>query len=189
MTTVSETISPELSAGEQLLWSGQPRQGFVFCLLDVVLIPFGFYVFCAGVLHVWEFWSWHSLLPRLLMLPTVPLIVGGAYFFAGRFFVEARQRASVFYAITNKRVIIISGMIFRRVKSWDLRALPTPALLERRRGEGAVIFSRAMPLTSPMAAFWWWPGYVDETTPYFDHIANVKAVCEIAREAQRGAIG
>ena len=125
-------IQRELSAGEKLLWSGQPRQGPRLNISDVFVIPFSL-VWC-GFAIFWETTVIKGHAPLLFKLWGVPFVVIGLYVVFGRFFVNARTRARTFYGVTNKRLIIVTGSFSRCVRSLPWELLPQAALVER--GEG-----------------------------------------------------
>jgi hypothetical protein len=98
--------------------------------------------------------------------------------------VDAKQRASTILGVTNQRILIISGLVSRKIKSMNLRTLSDISLDERSNGQGTISFGP----TSPFA--WWtggmnWPGM--PSAPSFESIPNARSVYEIIREAQRNA--
>jgi len=110
-------------------------------------------------------------------------VTAGIYLVAGRFLVEARQRSRTFYAVTSERIIIVSGLLSRTVKSIDLKTLSEMALSERRNGSGSIVFGPASP-------FDWmympgWPGVGSRMAARFDLIPKVRSVYETIRSAQR----
>ena len=112
-------IRPELETGERILWAGQPRQGLRFSLFDLYAVPFGLFFF--GFAVVWTVMAYRGF--PLFALFGVPFLLVGTYVAFGRFFVEARQRAKTYYAVTNRRMIVVSGLVNRTVKSLDLSTL------------------------------------------------------------------
>jgi hypothetical protein len=64
------------------------------------------------------------------------------YLALGRFIFDAKQRASIYYAVTSKRIIIISGVFSRHAKSLNLETLTDLLLVGRADGSGTIVFGR-----------------------------------------------
>ena len=83
---------------------------------ELFLTPFAL-LWCGFAI----FWEWQVLqapnAPVFFVLWGVPFVLIGLYMVFGRFFVDALQRAKTFYGVTNERVIIVSGLFGRKVKS------------------------------------------------------------------------
>ena len=186
MTVLQEQIARELSAGERMLWSGQPRQGVVLRGSDALLIPFSL-MWCGFAI----FWEWSVIgapeAPAFFVLWGVPFVAVGLYVVVGRFFGEAWQRARTFYAVTDERVLIVSGVFSRKVKSLSLRTLADLSVTERRNGVGSVTFGGGSPFGAMFGGLSGWPGAGAHQGPRFDLIPQAKAVFEIIRTAQRSA--
>ena len=113
MDDVSE-ITRELDPTERILWSGRPRQGLRLQASDAIAIPFslmwgGFAFFWEGtVIHL--FWTTpagtRGPLAFFVLFGSVFATVG-AYLVLGRFFADARTRARTWYAITDRRALIV----------------------------------------------------------------------------------
>ena len=175
-------VESQLSPNERLLWSGQPRQGLFLRAADAYLIPFS--VLWGGFAIFWESSVILGGAPFFFMLWGVPFVLVGLYMIIGRFFVDAKQRSKSYYGVTNERVIIVSGLFSRKVKSLNLRTLTDVSLDEKSDGSGTITFGA----TNPMS--WWsggmsFPGWGQQSTPSFELILEAKQVYEIIRDAQR----
>jgi hypothetical protein len=185
MNNAPQEILKELSGREAILWSGQPRQGVVLRASDAFMIPFS--LLWCGFAIFWE----SSVLsapkaPGFFAVWGVPFVAMGIYMVIGRFFVEARQRASTYYAVTPERVLIVSGIFSRAVKSLNLRTLTDISLSEAGSGEGTITFGPQSPFASPFGMTSW-PGASQQAGPKFDLIAGAKSVYDTIRNAQRAA--
>lgn len=182
MNTVLDGIRNELSPGEQVLWSGQPRQGVIVRGADAFLIPFS--LLWGGFAIFWELSVIKSSGPDFFALFGIPFVLVGIYFIVGRFFVDAKIRAKTFYAVTDQRVLFVSGVFARRVKSLNLRTLSDLALSEGKSGVGTITFGAGSPLASMYDGLYWPAWYLGSR---FDAIPNARSVFEIIRAAQRAS--
>lgn len=186
----SPLIERELSAGERLLWSGQPRPGVWLRASDALIIPFSM-LWCGFAI----FWEAMALLgpgrhggPIGLVFPLfgIPFVLFGLYFVAGRFFVEALIRRHTHYGITNERIILISGLFARRTQSLNLRTLSEMALSERPDGSGTITFGPPHPL-----GFWMpagpWPGTHRFAPAMFERVDRAREVYDLIRKTQKNS--
>ena len=182
---LSEEVGRELSPGEQVLWTGRPRQGIVFRGSDLLAIPFS--LLWCGFAIFWEHGVVTSNAPAFFTVWGIPFVLIGLYMVAGRFFFEAQQRARTFYAVTPERILIVAGVFSRTVKSLSLATLTDVTLTEGRNGEGEITFGpqNAFPSFFGNAG---WPGAPRRQPPRFDLVPNAKSVYEKIRWAQRGAL-
>jgi hypothetical protein len=171
-----------LSINELVLWSGAPRQGLMLRASDLLMIPFS--LMWGGFAVFWEYSVFTSDAPLLFRLWGIPFVLVGLYMVAGRFVVEAWQRAYTDYAVTDDRIIIRSGIFRRQMKSLNLRAMGEFSLTENGKGEGTIVFgvSPAGNMFSGLAS---WPGV--EELPRFDTIPDARKVYEIIRNAHSAA--
>lgn len=184
MNAFPEQIRQELSPGEQTVWWGRPRQGLVLRGSDAIAIPFSL-LWCGCFAIFWESGVVSSNAPPFFVLWGVPFVAIGLYMVIGRFFVEAKQRASTFYAVTPERVLIVSGLLSRKVKSLNLRTLSDISLSQSGSGEGSISFGPQRPFASMFGGSW--PGAEQQLGPRFDLISDAKLVYEKIRDAQRSA--
>jgi hypothetical protein len=179
-------IAQVLDSGESLIWSGAPRQGMLLRASDAYMIPFsllwgGFAIFWeAGVLRM------NGPTAGFMSIWGIPFVLIGLYMIVGRFFVDARIRAKTFYGLTNRRAIIISGLLSRTINSLPLRTLTDISLQERRDRSGTVLLGRPQPYSS-LGSGMRWPGMSQYSTRAFEMIPNAKAVHDQLLEAQRAA--
>ena len=128
---VSLKIQSELMAGESLLWTGKPNPRVVFHSDDWYLIPFsllwgGFAIFWeAGVLGYWGDSSKGGTPSTFMALWGIPFIVIGQYLIWGRFLYDAWLKRRTYYAVTNRRLLVVQGG-WKRKSSWMyIKAIPT----------------------------------------------------------------
>ncbi|MDO9029911.1 MAG: PH domain-containing protein [Hydrogenophaga sp.] len=181
---VPESIRDELSPGEQVVWSGQPRQGVVVRGSDALAIPFS--LLWAGFAVFWLVSAAQSGAPLPFVLFGVPFVLVGLYIVVGRFFVEAKQREKTFYALTPHRVIIASGLFSRKVRSMQLKTLSEISLSERSDGTGTISFGAQHPMASMFGGMSSWPGAEQYLGPRFDLVPQARSVYEAVRKTQAG---
>jgi len=168
-----QAISGELESDERLLWSGTPPQGLLLRGSDAFLIPFS--LMWCGFAIFWETTVLLSGAPTFFALWGVPFVLVGLYFVVGRFVVDAKQRSRIAYGVTDRRVIIISGVLSKNVKSLALRTLADLTLAEKADGTGTITFGP----THPMARWYGgaaWPGMAAYASPCFESIPRAKEV-------------
>ena len=185
MNLLNEAIKAQLSSGENVLWSGQPRQGVIVRGSDAFMIPFS--LMWGGFAIFWEFSVLTSNAPAFFVLWGIPFVLVGLYLIVGRFFFEAKQRTHTFYAVTNERILIVSGVFTRKVKSLNFRTLSDLSLTEGKDNEGSISFGGGSPFSSMFGGFSGWPGMEAHMGPRFELIAGAKSVFEIIRGIQRAA--
>lgn len=83
-------------------------------------------------------------------------------------------------------MLIVSGLVSRKVKSLSLRTLTDVTLEQRADGTGSVTFGPSHPFA------WWyqglaWPGMSAQASPSFELIPSAKEVYDLIHDAQRGS--
>ena len=169
-----------MTVRERVLWAGRPRQGVVFRSSDAFMIPFS--LLWGGFAIFWETMAIMSGAPFFFVLWGIPFVLVGLYMIFGRLVVDAMQRERTFYGVTDQRIIIVSGLTNRKVKSLNLRTLSDVSLSEKEDRSGSITFGTRHPMS-----WWWggmtWPG-MPHAVPSFEMIADAKRVYEDIREAQ-----
>jgi len=171
-------FSAELRPSEKLLWSGRPRQGVFLTQKDAGMIPFS--LMWGGFSFFWEYKAISSGAPLFSDLWGVPFVLLGLYMIVGRFFYEAMLRSRTFYGLTNERIIIISGLSSRTVKSLQVQTLTDVTLSEEASGTGTVTFGPNMSYSGRGS------GASRSPQPSFESIADAREVFERICSARRG---
>ena len=174
-------IESQLSLGEQLLWTGRPRQGFLLRSSDAYMIPFSLLWF--GFAVFWESSVWFTDAPIFFRLWGIPFVCIGLYMVAGRFFVDRQMRANTYYGLTNERAVIVSGLFSQQIKSLSLRNVTDLSLDEKANGVGTIRFGPQISQT--LQASWPFGDNQQQASPSFELIPDSKKVYEIIRNAQR----
>lgn len=175
-------IKQTLGDDEKLLWTGRPRLGIIIRGNDVILIPFS--LMWGGFAFFWEMTVILQGAPLIFMLWGIPFVLIGIHLIFGRFFVDSRQRANTYYGITNKRIIIISGLFRQSINSIDLDTLTNLSLTEKPNGSGTIQLGPSNPWTGAFGDSSW-PGIGQYRTPSLVLIENARNVYEIIQDARR----
>ena len=130
--------APYLEPGERLVWTGAPATGLRFAFADLgpSFVGLVFTVFAI----VWTATAAGGPGPAFLpVMGLVPLAIG-VYLLIGRRFWAAYRRARTAYALTDRRAIIATRHLGRRLRSFPI----TPGLqIDFRLGdESTLIFAR-----------------------------------------------
>jgi len=166
-------LKDHLLDSEKIIWSGRPIQGILFTGRDWLLIPFS--LLWGGFAIFWE----SSVIalartPIFIKLWGVPFVLVGVYLIFGRFLLDAWSRKRIYYAITNKRILISRSGPFGKLTAMNLNQLPEASLSESANGLGTIRFGQA---SSPWARgngfSSWSPAF--DPTPQFIAIENARA--------------
>ncbi len=136
--------------GEDLRWSGVPKQGLLLRFSDLWMVPFS--LAWGGFALFWEFQAIQTYrqgtAPEALPMALfgIPFVLIGLYLIVGRFFFDAYRRKHTFYGLTDRRVIIVSGRLRQKVTSLPRESLLEVTLSEHVGGRGTIVFGRDAPL-------------------------------------------
>jgi hypothetical protein len=176
MTTSDSPFAERLLRGEKVIWRGRPQQGLMLTRRDALLIPFslvwgGFTIF------------WESTVLRMQNVPLFMALFGavfvliGLFLIIGRFFVDAWIRTGVFYALTDRRILILRSRPSMSFQAVSLDRLPEATLNETSNGRGTIRFGPALSIWNnrAMGGFGAWVASLDPI-PQFLAIDDVKKV-------------
>jgi hypothetical protein len=135
LDSAEAVIRSKLDEGEQLVWSGRPRQGLMLQPTDAILIPFS--LLWAGFAFYWEYEVVTTHQFWVLQVWGIPFVLLGFYLLIGRFFADAYMRGQTYYGLTDKRIIIARGSTTQSIPLSDLKGV---ALAARADKSGTVVF-------------------------------------------------
>lgn len=177
-----QEIAKELSGSEKILWTGRPKSGILFRGADIFLIPFS--LLWCGFAIFWEYSVVSTHSPLFFKLWGIPFVIVGLYFVFGRFLMEAKQRNKTYYGLTSERIIIISGIFRRKLKSINLDSLGEYSLSEKSDKTGTITFGPSNPLFSMFGGMSW-PGMSNHQPPSFEMIPGARELQDLIRKNQR----
>ena len=131
-------IRKELASGEEIRWTGGPKQGLLLTTGDAVMIPFS--LLWGGFAIFWEVMAITMGAPFFFALFGLPFVAIGLYLIFGRFFHDAWTRKKTLYAVTNQRVIIYKGGKTSSIQSIFLNDLNGISLVKKSDGTGSIFF-------------------------------------------------
>jgi hypothetical protein len=181
-------IQPELTSGESIVWSGQPSPGIVFHKEDLYLIPFsllwgGFAIFWeAGVSGFWGGKGHQTGAWSFGILWGIPFVLIGQYLIWGRFFYAAWLKGRTFYAVTDRRVIVVQNGWKRQMASGYIDTLPTLIKEGGSNGIGCLRFAQPLPAAYSRNGFGAWNGLNIGSVPTFMDIENVDSVYRLVSD-------
>ncbi len=187
----SAPIDGLLSPGERVLWSGQPpRKLLMLNAGDLFLIPF--FLFWTGFSCFWEAMAIAGFLsdpvsPAICMpLFGLPFVAIGLFMLGGRFVGDALARRSTYYALTDRRAMIVSGRRSQTVTSVPLEKIENVVMTVHRNGTGTLAFAGGPGAALFASAYIYSRSSKDGSSPppVFDHIPDPKKVYDMVMEAQ-----
>jgi hypothetical protein len=174
-----DAIRRRLRPGERILWSGRPNLNAyamrgVWYLLPFSIVWLGFAIF-------WELGVISSRAPFPFALFGIPFVGMGVYMVFGRLIVATREAERATYAVTDQRVILITGAFQPAIVEMDLADLPPVQLAEAGSGVGTITFGPAMGYRVPPG----WPTMGQALRPTaFESIPDAATAYRILQDAR-----
>jgi hypothetical protein len=184
---IQQELQYELLDDEKLIWTGRPGTGIIFRKIDIFLIPFSllwFGMMLFAMFGASTSASGNSNTPWPVFLFFIPFLFAGCYITFGRFWIDKRRRANTVYAITDNRIIIRSGVLSKKVNSFNIRTLSNLSVDERSDGTGNIILSQNDFMFGMMSGMIW-QGMGTRFVPRFEVIEDVRNVYNIILKLQR----
>jgi hypothetical protein len=151
MADIPESLfQNDLMDNEKIHWTGQPDPSIIFSGSDIFMIPFsllwgGFALFWEGSVLGWIPYAGQRAnhAPLFFALWSLPFVGMGLYMIFGRFFFKVWLKKRTYYAITNKRVLIITQGFRRQVQAVFFSQIPVINKSVRGDGTGSLVFGNA----------------------------------------------
>lgn len=126
----AQKLQPELLPSESIYWAAMPNPRVIFHSDDWATIPLSllftaFSIFWeAAVLGYWDRGPRHIPPSTFMVIWGIPFIVVSQYMLWGRFLVDAWLKRRTYYAVTNRRVLILQEGWKRKTNFLFLESLP-----------------------------------------------------------------
>ncbi len=180
-----ELFQKDLFEGERIQWVGQPESHILFTRTDLFLVPFS--IVWSGFVIYWETLAWESGLFAVCL--GLPLFLIGLYFLFGRFFYKIWKKKNTYYAVTNKRILILTKKFFTRsFRATYLNTIPNIDKSVRSDGIGTITFGNQSPWDSWYANTgmdFFGPHYGREVPTFYD-IKDANRVYKMVNEMISG---
>lgn len=157
---MNRLFQEDLLKDEEILWAGQPDPSVLFTRADIFLVPFS--LLWGGFAIFWEVCvlgvvcELQNESGALAFFPLFGLafVLVGLYFIFGRFLYKIWKRKHTHYAVTNKRILVLTQLRRRDVQAAFINAIPSVNKSIRSDGVGTLRFggSSLMTLMSSMYA-------------------------------------
>jgi hypothetical protein len=178
-----DAFSSELQPEETIQWSGQPNVSIIFHREDWLAIPFslmwgGFSIFWMIAVSIGQNKPDHSFGFFGIIWGT-PFVVVGQYLIWGRFIHQRWKKKRTYYALTNRRALIVEyGFRNRTSSSAFFDSIPTVDKRVRHDGIGSIGFG------GPVASEWQWGKNKGPQTPTFYDVENADALYQTVLRLQ-----
>jgi hypothetical protein len=111
-----------LTKDETILWMGKPNPLSLFSTTDIFLIPFS--LMWGGFAIFWESLALSGGKLDFFSLWGIPIVIMGQYFIWGRFVHEYLKRMNTYYALTDKRALVLERLLGSSLNVYFLRKIP-----------------------------------------------------------------
>lgn len=139
-TRHADLFQPHLEADERLVWTGQPKQGVVFTGMDVIALPFGIiWLLLSLVFEAMAIFGDTDEISWVFVCIGLPFVYIGMQMAFIRFFMDKNRRAKTFYAVTDKRAIVLEAYTPPRIFTYSQSDL-FDLRINRRNGNADVLF-------------------------------------------------
>jgi hypothetical protein len=182
-----DAFSSDLQPGETIEWSGQPNPSIMFHREDWFAIPFslmwgGFAVFwllaASGLWDIFQNKPNHSFQLFGIIWGT-PFVIVGQYLIWGRLIRQRWQKKRMYYALTNRRALIVEyGFRNRTSSSAFFDTVPTVDKRVRHDGIGSISFG------GPVTGEFQFGKSRSPRCPTFDDVENADAVYQTVLRLQ-----
>ncbi len=131
-------FEPDLLKDERILWTGQPDPSVHFIWADRFWISAGLLGALAGLGAYHHFITESGALFGLIL--GIFLLTYGLYVLVGRFIFKSLRKRRTFYALTNRRALVLKDARKRILRAINLNRIPVIAKTVRADGVGTLYF-------------------------------------------------
>jgi hypothetical protein len=170
---LEKIFSEFIKENEDIAWCGKPKQGILIRDMDLIAIPMSLILFGFALILDYAVFYYKAGFQFLSLSFFITLLL----FYGGiiRFFANAHHRKNLFYCITTKRILVISGKK-RKLSTLPLKNIEDPEITVEKDGTGFITFGTANPIWP-----WLFGGFyfTSENVPGLELIPNAEYVYEI----------
>jgi hypothetical protein len=176
---MDDIIRGVIHPGEKVLWSGMPEKSRIFSTEDLFYIPFS--LIWLALALTWEagvfkiFYSSHDSVRLLMLAFGAVFIIIGIYLLAGRIIYRFYLNRNTYYAVLDKRVVIVKDVIFKNVFSIEIQNIGGLKKRLYPSGTGDVVFGNDRHIVNSYQNYIYNPA-TGVNQPYFTNsIRTIKA--------------
>lgn len=166
---------------ERILWSGTPAQGLLFSSRDVFLIPFS--LLWCGFAIFWTYSASRQGAPLFFDAWGAMFVCIGLFMVFGRFIFDAWLRQRIYYAVTNRRILILRRAPSANFTSIDLERVPDVQLTGETATRGTLRFGAATSAYPFSRMNGWFPAL--DPVPQFLGIEQPRRVFDLIMKTRR----
>ncbi len=182
-------FQPDLLQGESIQWSGQPDPSINLSKGDVFLIPFSLFFLGFSVFWLEGVVSATSANPEKMggaiiffYLVGSVFAIFGFYLAFGRFIYKKWKKSKTYYALTNKRALILTLTFGRKLDGAFLDRLVAINKSVRSGGSGTLYFGNPSWMTTAYgnSGMDFFTGFYSGDVPSFYDIHDADSVYDLA---------
>src|SRR4051812_24427951 len=113
-----QKINSQLSGNERVLWHDRPKQGFILRPHYLFFIPFS--VLWVGGISYFLLTNAKEEYSSIFNIFVFIAIIQLLYVVVGQIVFDILRRRNSYYAVTNERIIIVSGIFSQETTSLNL---------------------------------------------------------------------
>ena len=163
------------------MWTGTPAQGLFFSSRDVFLIPFS--LLWCGFAIFWTYSATQQGAPLFFDAWGAMFVCVGLFMVFGRFVFDAWLRQRIYYAVTNKRILILRRAPSANFTSIDLERVPDIQLTGETATRGTLRFGAAVSAYPFSRMNGWFPAL--DPVPQFLGIESPQRVLDLIMRIRR----
>jgi hypothetical protein len=181
----SELFKYDLLTDEEILWIGQPETNVRFMRSDIFSIPFSLIFLITGII-LFVFAVNNRVFYTFLI--GLPFFISGVYPLFGIFFQSKYLKKRTYYAVTNKRVLILTNLFSRDLQSRFISGVHDINKYIHKDGIGTIHFGNhpcMKYLKHNVDYNYNFIGFGFDPVPTFYDIKDVDNVCQLVENLRK----